>query len=56
VTLGAGLFTEILLDQLAGVLLDVRAVGIGQDLFNFDEAGDLANVEAILINGAGDAR
>ena len=56
VTLGAGIFIEILLDQLSGVVLDVRAVGIGQDLLDYDEAGDLAHVGAILSNGANDAQ
>jgi predicted secreted protein len=48
VTLGAGIFTETLLDLLAGVVLDVRAVGIGQDLFAYDEAAELAKLGAAL--------
>jgi predicted secreted protein len=48
VTLGAGIFTETLLDLLAGVVLGVRAVGIGQDLFAYDEAAELAKLGAAL--------
>ena len=48
VTLGAGLFTETLLDLLSGVVLDVRAVGIGQDLFAYDERAELAKLGAAL--------
>jgi len=48
VTLGAGLFTEALLDLLSGVLLDVRVVGIGQDLFDYDERAELAKLRATL--------
>ena len=51
VTLGAGLFTETLLDQLSGVVLDVRALGIGQDLLDYDEARDLAYLDAVLSGG-----
>src|SRR5207344_1871438 len=53
-TLGAGLFTETLLDQLSGVL-NVRTVGIGQDLVDYDEARDLATLDGILANRAPDA-
>jgi predicted secreted protein len=48
VTLGAGIFTETLLDLLAGVVLGVRAVGIGQDLFAYDEPAELAKLGAAL--------
>ena len=48
VTLGAGLFTETLLDLLSGVVLDVRTVGIGQDLFVYDEPAELAKLGAAL--------
>jgi predicted secreted protein len=51
VTLGSGIFIETLLDLLAGVVLNVRAVGIGQDLFDYDEAGELAALGAVLENG-----
>lgn len=57
VTLGTGVFTETLLDQLSGVVLDVRVVGIGQDLFDYDEASELATLDAVLKNGrVSDAR
>jgi predicted secreted protein len=52
VTPGTGIFTETLLDELSGVLLNVRAVGIGQDLLDYDQARDLANLEAIIESGA----
>jgi predicted secreted protein len=55
VSLGTGLFTETLLDLLSGVLLDVRAVGIGQDLFDYDEPAELAKLEAVLAERARDA-
>jgi predicted secreted protein len=48
VTLGAGIFTETLLDLLSGVILDVRAVGIGQDLLDYDEPAELAKLGAAL--------
>jgi predicted secreted protein len=56
VTLGTGLFVETLLDLLAGVLLDVRVVGIGQDLLDYDEAAELGKLDSMLGEGAGDAR
>jgi predicted secreted protein len=52
VTVGAGLFTETLLDLLSGVLLDVRTVGLGQDLFNYDEPAELAKLGATLDDEA----
>jgi predicted secreted protein len=48
VTLGAGIFTETLLDLLSGVILNVRAVGIGQDLSSYDEPAELAKLDAAL--------
>jgi hypothetical protein len=56
VTLGTGLFVETLLDLLAGVLLDVRVVGIGQDLLDYDETAELGKLDSMLGEGAGDAR
>jgi len=55
VTLGAGIFTETLLDLLSGVILNVRAVGIGQDLFDYDETKELEKLDAIFGEGGGDA-
>jgi predicted secreted protein len=48
VTLGAGIFTEMLLDLLSGVLLEVRAVGLGQDLYDYDEQAELEKLAATL--------
>jgi predicted secreted protein len=44
VTPGPGLFTETLLELLGGERLRVRILGIGQDLFDYDEARELAKV------------
>jgi predicted secreted protein len=51
VTPGAGLFTETLLDLVGREGLAVRAVGIGQDLFDYDEASELAKVVRALSAG-----
>jgi predicted secreted protein len=48
VTPGAGLFTETLLGLLGAERLQVRVVGIGQDLFDYDEARELAKVDQAL--------
>jgi predicted secreted protein len=48
VTPGAGLFTETLLGLLGEDVSVVRAVGIGQDLFDYDERRELAKVGGIL--------
>jgi predicted secreted protein len=55
VSLGAGLFIETLLDLLSGVLLHVGAVGLGQDLLDYDDAAELAKLDATLAEGVGDA-
>ena len=55
VTPGAGLFTETLLDLLAGAVRGVRVVGLGQDLLDYDEAADLARLDAAVANGGRDA-
>jgi predicted secreted protein len=44
VTPGSGLFTETLLALLGDERPRVRIVGIGQDLFEYDEASELAKV------------
>ena len=44
VTPGSGLFTETLLALLGDERPRVRIVGIGQDLFDYDEASELAKV------------
>ena len=43
-TPGRGLFTEMLLGLLAEERPRVRIVGIGQDLFDYDEVRELAKV------------
>jgi predicted secreted protein len=44
VTPGPGLFTETLLELLGEQHVRVRVVGIGQDLFDYDEARELEKV------------
>ena len=41
---GPGLFTETLLGLLGGERPQVRFVGIGQDLFDYDEERELAKL------------
>jgi predicted secreted protein len=48
VTPGAGLFTETLLGLLGDDLEGVRAVGIGQDLFDYDEERELAKLGGVV--------
>ena len=48
VTPGAGLFTETLLDLLGDTVASVRAVGIGQDLLDYDEERQLARLSTIV--------
>jgi predicted secreted protein len=48
VTPGAGLFTETLVGLLGEDAGAVRAVGIGQDLFDYDEERELAKLGGIL--------
>ncbi len=48
VTPGAGLFTETLLELIGDARPRVRAVGIGQDLFDYDETRELAKVGRAL--------
>lgn len=48
VTPGAGLFTETLLDLLGDTVASVRAVGIGQDLLDYDEERELARLSTIV--------
>jgi predicted secreted protein len=52
VTPGPGLFTETLLGLLGEASPRVRVVGIGQDLFDFDEARELAKVGRELARPA----
>jgi predicted secreted protein len=48
VTPGPGLFTETLLGLLGDERPRVRSVGIGQDLFDYDEARELAKLAGEL--------
>jgi hypothetical protein len=48
VTPGAGLFTETLFGLLGEEVSGVRVVGIGQDLFDYDEQRELAKVGGIV--------
>jgi predicted secreted protein len=51
VTPGSGLFTETLLELLGDRISGVRAVGIGQDLLDYDERADLARIARELADG-----
>ena len=52
VTPGPGLFTETLLRLLGDVRPQVRVVGIGQDLFDYDEPAEMAKLGG-AVAGAG---
>ncbi len=52
VTPGPGLFTETLLRLLGDVRPRVRVVGIGQDLFDYDEPAEMAKLGS-AVAGAG---
>ena len=57
VTPGAGLFTETLLGLLGEAVASVRAVGVGQDLFDYDEERELARLGRVVAGEGGpDAR
>jgi len=45
---GAGLFTETLLGLLAEEVADVRVVGLGQDLFDYNEGAEVAKLDRTL--------
>ena len=54
VTPGPGLFTEALLGLLGDDVARARVVGIGQDLFDYDEPAELAKLAAAVEDtGAG---
>jgi len=54
VTPGPGLFTETLLELLGDGVARARVVGIGQDLFDYDEPAELAKLAAAVEDtGAG---
>ena len=48
ITPGPGLFTETLLDVLGDDVARARVVGIGQDLFDYDEPAELAKLAAAV--------
>ena len=48
VTPGPGLFTETLLGLLGDDVARARVVGIGQDLFDYDEPAELAKLAAAV--------
>jgi predicted secreted protein len=48
VTPGRGLFVQTLLELLGADAARVRAIGIGQDLLDYDEPRELARLEAAL--------
>jgi len=48
VTPGTGIFTQTLLELLADDLPDLRIVGLGQDLLDYDEDAELAKLERAL--------
>ena len=52
VTPGAGLYTETLLELLGEGVNAVRAVGIGQDLFDYDEEQELAKLGRVVAGEA----
>src|SRR5437867_9025498 len=58
VTPGTGIFTQTLLELLADDLPDLRIVGLGQDLLDYDEDTELAKLERALppLRGADVAR
>ena len=53
VTPGPGIFTETLLGLLDPDRPTVRIVGIGQDLFDYDEKRELAKLGRVLPSGRG---
>jgi predicted secreted protein len=56
VTPGRGIFIETLLDLIGDGSGRARVVGIGQDLFDYDEQRELAKLGAELPRGGGRAR
>jgi hypothetical protein len=51
---GAGLFTETLLGLLADEEANVRIVGLGQDLFDYDEQAELEKLRHTLSSEGGE--
>ena len=53
VTPGPGLFTETLLELLGDAAGGARVVGIGQDLFDYDEQAELAKLAGVVARDGG---
>jgi predicted secreted protein len=53
---GAGIFTETLLGLLADDVVELRIVGLGQDLLDYDEGAEVAKLDRTLVGGADGAR
>jgi predicted secreted protein len=51
---GMGIFTETLVEVLADDLAEVRPIGIGQDLLNYDEQAELEKLGRALARSGGD--
>lgn len=51
VTPGPGIFTETLIELLDPARPQVRIVGIGQDLFDYDEQRELAKLAQLIPDG-----
>ena len=49
-----GIFTETLVEVLADDLAEVRPIGIGQDLLNYDEQAELEKLGRALAGSGGD--
>ena len=54
VVTGTGLFTETLLALLADDVVEVRVIGLGQDLIDYNEHVELDKLRQTLSPGAGD--
>jgi predicted secreted protein len=50
---GAGIFTETLLGLLADEVSDIRIVGLGQDLLEYDEEADIGKLDRVLSHSGG---
>jgi hypothetical protein len=51
---GMGIFTETLVEVLADDLAEVRPIGIGQDLLDYDEQAELEKLGRALAGTGGD--
>jgi predicted secreted protein len=53
---GTGIFTETLLGLLADDVAELRIIGLGQDLLDYDEPTEVAKLDRTLVGGADGAR